>query len=54
MKGGILVAEMPDNMQTGQSMLISKNKQYITIKVIKINVFDAIAEIGAPHVWCDI
>ena len=54
MKGTVKVALMPKFEQTGELQVISKNLQYLVVHITKVNVFEAIAELGDPVVWTDV
>ena len=45
---------MPKFVQTGELQVISKNLQYLVIRIVKLNVFEAIAAMGELPVWTDV
>ena len=54
MKGTVKVALMPKFEQTGELQVISKNLQYLVIHITKVNVFEAMSEMGEPSVVTDV
>lgn len=53
-EGSISVAYLPKYRQAGESLVISKNDQYLVLIINKVNAFEAIADLGDPMVWVTI
>lgn len=42
---------MPRFVQDGESLIIKKTQQYIVVHITRLEVFDAVADMGDPLIW---
>jgi hypothetical protein len=51
LKGSLNVALLPRYIQTGVTFIVTKQQQYLVVNISRLNVFDAVNDLGDPTVW---